>query len=200
MPMTSARTPSAAGGGLSAELDALTEAAVPAGGELPPVRLQRLVAAGALGVGAVMAYGAAQIPSDAGYAGVGPNFLPWVVAVVLLVCGALLMWQATAKGGFAVMEAPSGAVRGDWPALAWVSAGVLLNAALMTVIGFTLGNALGFMLAVRGLRIAEGKPGGGLRQWAVDGLTGLVIAAPVYWLFTKLLAINLPGLTATGWL
>ena len=29
---------------------------------------------------------------------------------------------------------------------------------------------------------------------------GLAIAAPVYWMFTKLLAINLPGLTSTGWI
>jgi putative tricarboxylic transport membrane protein len=28
----------------------------------------------------------------------------------------------------------------------------------------------------------------------------LLIAAPVYWLFSKLLSINLPGLTQTGWL
>jgi putative tricarboxylic transport membrane protein len=31
-------------------------------------------------------------------------------------------------------------------------------------------------------------------------LTGLLISAPVYWLFTKFLAINLPGLTTTGWI
>ena len=29
---------------------------------------------------------------------------------------------------------------------------------------------------------------------------GVLIAAPVFWLFTKLLAIQLPGLTASGWL
>jgi len=29
---------------------------------------------------------------------------------------------------------------------------------------------------------------------------GALIAAPVFWMFTKLLAINLPGLTQTGWL
>jgi putative tricarboxylic transport membrane protein len=33
-----------------------------------------------------------------------------------------------------------------------------------------------------------------------DTLIGFAIAAPVYWMFTKLLAINLPGLTATGWI
>jgi len=31
-------------------------------------------------------------------------------------------------------------------------------------------------------------------------VTGLLIAAPVFWTFTKFLAINLPGLTSTGWI
>ena len=31
-------------------------------------------------------------------------------------------------------------------------------------------------------------------------LTGLAISAPVFWAFTQFLAINLPGLTGTGWL
>ena len=50
------------------------------------------------------------------------------------------------------------------------------------------------------LRGAEGRPAGGLAQSAIDLGTGLAIALPVYWLFTKLLAINLPGLTGTGWI
>jgi len=29
---------------------------------------------------------------------------------------------------------------------------------------------------------------------------GLAIAAPVFWMFTQFLAINLPGITSTGWL
>jgi putative tricarboxylic transport membrane protein len=56
------------------------------------------------------------------------------------------------------------------------------------------------VLAVRGLRLSEGKAAGDLRQTLKDVLTGLLIAAPVYWLFSKLLSINLPGLTQTGWL
>jgi hypothetical protein len=43
--------------------------------------------------------------------------------------------------------------------MAWVSAGVLANAALITVIGFILSCTLCFMLAVRGLRLSEGKAG-----------------------------------------
>jgi putative tricarboxylic transport membrane protein len=38
------------------------------------------------------------------------------------------------------------------------------------------------------------------RAWIVDAVTGLLIAAPVFWMFTQFLAINLPGLTSTGWL
>ena len=38
------------------------------------------------------------------------------------------------------------------------------------------------------------------RQLVIDGLIGMAIAAPVYWMFTKLLAINLPGLTHSGWI
>ena len=41
---------------------------------------------------------------------------------------------------------------------------------------------------------------GAPRVLAADLLAGLAISAPVYWMFTKLLNINLPGLTGTGWL
>jgi putative tricarboxylic transport membrane protein len=162
-------------------------------------RHQTWVGSGALVIGAALAYGAASISSEAGYAGVGPNFLPWVVAIVLLLCGALLVWEAR-SGGFRDMEEASGAPQGDWVAMAWVAAGVLANAALLTTIGFILSCTLCFMLSVRGLRLSEGKSAGGLRQALIDFVTGFLIAAPAFWLFTKLLAINLPGITETGWL
>ena len=38
------------------------------------------------------------------------------------------------------------------------------------------------------------------RAWITDSLIGIAISAPVYWMFTKALAISLPGLTTTGWL
>jgi putative tricarboxylic transport membrane protein len=157
------------------------------------------LAAGVLAIGALLGLGSLSIPGEAGYGGVGPNFLPRVVAIALLVCGALLLWHALA-GGFRGREAPSGAGQGDWVAMAWVSAGVLVTAALITRVGFVLACALCFTLAVRGLRSAEGRPAGGARTTALDLATGMAIALPVYWLFTKLLAINLPGLTSSGWL
>src|SRR5512134_3020098 len=160
----------------------------------PAVRHQTLIGAGALLIGAAMAWGASQIPAQAGYAGVGPNFLPWLVSVVLMLCGGWLLYEAR-TGGWRTMDEAPGAARGDWAPLAWVVAGVAANAALITTIGFILACTLCFVLAVRGLRLSEGKPSGGMRRLALDTLTGLLIAAPAYWLFTKVLAINLPGLT-----
>jgi putative tricarboxylic transport membrane protein len=165
----------------------------------PSTAGQTFVGVGALVVGAVMAFGATAIPSDAGYAGVGPNALPWLVSVVLMLCGGWLVWEAR-SGGFRELEAPSGAERGDWRAVAWVVAGVVANASLITTLGFILACGLCFALAVRGLRIGEGKAGGGPKRALADLLTGIAIAAPVFWMFGKLLAINLPGLTASGWL
>ena len=168
---------------------------------LPAARTwhEAALAAGVLLIGALLAAGALTIPGEAGYGGVGPSFLPWVVAVALMLCGALLLVQALGDG-FKDREAPSGAARGDWVALAWVSAGVLTTAALITRVGFVLACALCFVLAVRGLRGAEGKPSGGVREAASDIAIGLAIALPVFWVFTKLLSISLPGLTSTGWL
>lgn len=161
--------------------------------------LQTGVGVGALLLSGLLAWGASQTSSDAGYAGIGPNFLPWLVSLALLACAAGLLWEAR-SGGFRELEEGSGDRSGHWAGFAWVSAGLLLNALLITQLGFILSCALCFVLAVRGFKSAEGRLDLSPRAWLCDALIGLLIAAPVYWMFTQLLAINLPGLTATGWL
>jgi putative tricarboxylic transport membrane protein len=160
---------------------------------------QTQIGIGTLVLGLLLAAGATQISSVAGYAGVGPNFLPWLVSAVLVVCGVFLIREAR-RGGYREMEEPSGADAGHWRGFVWVSAGVLLNAALITTIGFILSCTLCFVLAAQGFKSAEGRLD--LRPLASlkNGAIGFAIAAPVYWMFTQLLGINLPGLTSTGWL
>ncbi len=162
-------------------------------------RLQAVVGGGVLLLAAGLAFGALSIPSAAGYAGAGPNFLPWVVAIALSVCGGFLVWEAF-SGGFREMEPPGDTAPAYWAGFAWVSAGLLANAALITTIGFILSCTLCFVLAVQGLRGAEGNTGIAPKTWLKNIAIGLAISAPVYWAFTKFLAINLPGLTSTGWL
>jgi putative tricarboxylic transport membrane protein len=168
----------------------------------PPPALwpQTLVGVGVLFAGLGLAFGAVGISSEAGYGGVGPNFLPWLVSVALTVCGAWIVWEAR-TGGFREMEAPSGALQPYWTGFIWVSAGLLLNAALITSIGFILSCTLCYVLAVQGLRRANGQSiANSPRAWGVDIVAGMLISAPVFWAFTQFLAITLPGLTSTGWI
>ena len=165
--------------------------------------------AGVLALAALLAAGAAQIGGDAGYGGVGPAFLAWVVSLTLGACGLLLLREAL-SGGFRGMpagedeaadEAPAPAAGAPfWPGFAWVSAGILLNAALITRLGFILSCALCFAFAVRGFQGSLGRARPGAWPWLRDALIGAAIAGPVYWMFTKALAISLPGLTSTGWI
>ena len=59
---------------------------------------QTAIGAGTLLAGIGFIVGATAISSDAGYAGVGPNFLPWVVGLALLICGGFLVYEAQSGG------------------------------------------------------------------------------------------------------
>jgi putative tricarboxylic transport membrane protein len=109
-----------------------------------------------------------------------------------------LIYEAR-TGGFRDMEDAIGGTA-YWPGFVWMSTGLLVNAALITTIGFIFSCTLCFVFASRGLRNAQGNTGDGLNSWVMDAVVGLMIAAPVFWMFTQFLAINLPGLTQSGWI
>jgi putative tricarboxylic transport membrane protein len=167
---------------------------------------QVLVGLAITAVGLTMGWGAWDIPSEAGYAGIGPNFLPWVVSIALLLFGLMLIREAL-TGGFRQLDADDADASPFMTGFFWLSAGLLVNAALITTVGFVIGCALCFMLAAQGLRQSQwpsgqSKPGMALvaKRLCSDLVLGVAIAAPVFWMFTKLLAIKLPGLTSTGWI
>lgn len=152
--------------------------------------------AAALVLAALLALGATQIRGEAGYAGAGPSFLPWLMSAAMALCGALLVvvaWRSSEVLVPAIDFPPR------WQAVAWISAGLLLNAVLIERIGFIASCAVLFALAARGLRIGEDKR----PAWSsvgVDALIGAAISAPVFWLFTKVLKLTLPALTSGGWI
>lgn len=159
---------------------------------------QTAVALGVIAIALGLAAGAVTIPGEAGYGGVGPNFLPWLVSGGLLVGGALTLREARTSG-FCHLDHPPVAPAFS-PGAVLISAGLLANAALITTIGFIGSCTLCYVLAVQGLRRAEGQQGVGGRTLALDAASGVAISAPVYWMFTKFLGISLPGLTSSGWL
>jgi putative tricarboxylic transport membrane protein len=170
------------------------------GGAVPSAAWQARVGGAVVLLAIGMGWGASHVPGDAGYGGVGPGFIPWVCAVVLAICGLWLIWEAR-TGGYRHAADPGGQAKADLGAFVWVSAGMLLNAGLIEHLGFILSCTLCYVLAVQGLRRAAKQThtlsGRGLLK---DLLVGLAIAAPVFWASTQFLAINLPGLTETGWL
>jgi putative tricarboxylic transport membrane protein len=161
--------------------------------------LQTLVGVGVLLIGLGLAAGAFTIPSAAGYGGVGPNFLPWVVSLALLACSGFIIWESR-SGGFRAMDDDGSGPAPYWSGFVWMSAGLLANAALLTTIGFIFSCTLCFVLAVQGLKGAEGHTDFRPQTLLKDVLIGMAISAPVFWMFTQFLAINLPGITSTGWL
>lgn len=159
---------------------------------------QQAVGIGCIALGALLAFGAVSIPSDAGYAGVGANFLPWFVAAALAACGGCLLFEAH-TGGFRGLDEPGDETPANWLCLGWLSAGLLVNAALISYVGFVVSCAALFVLAARGVRLAMGQQPPPARMLR-DACVGLAISAPTYWLFTKGLGLSLPGLTRTGWI
>jgi hypothetical protein len=107
----------------------------------------------------------------------------------------VLIVREARTGGFRDMDEPSGASAPGGRAGLGVGR-LLANAALITTIGFILSCTLCYVLAVQGLRRAQGQAA--RHRASMRRVTGLLISAPVFWMFTKFLAINLPGLTGTA--
>ncbi len=156
-----------------------------------------LIGIGALGVAAVLLNGALGLSSDVGYAGVGADFLPLLLAGLLAVCGLGLIFEAL-TGGFRRLDKDLFAISPSWSAFLYLSAALLLNALLISSMGFVLSCALAYAIAVRGLRCGQGLPAGTLRIFLRDFGIGLVLSAPVFWLFTKLLNVSLPSISILG--
>ncbi len=131
------------------------------------------------------------ISDEEGYAGLSPRFMPTLVAIGLAVCGALLTWQGV-RGGFRNMpeedaELPS--APHSLPGFAWVAAGLVLNMALISTLGFVLSSTLLMVCVARGY---------GSRRIVRDALVGLLITVPMWALFEYLLSVNLPLLPVAG--
>jgi putative tricarboxylic transport membrane protein len=142
----------------------------------------------ALGIGATVV--ALNLPEAGGYARIGPNFVPKVVAAGLILLGIWLLAEYF-TGGWreAVPDDPS--ARGEhaflWPAFAWVSAGLMLQMALIHNAGFVLAAMVLFACVARGF---------GSTRIARDLVFGLVLGLAVFLFFVRFLNVNLPA----GWL
>ena len=139
---------------------------------------------GVLALGIGVAAVTATLPSEGGYAGIGPNFIPAVVGAGIILLGVWLAVEAL-TGGWRnsseqteVFEARS---------FLWISAGLFAQMALIGWAGFVIAATVLFACVARGF---------GSRRVARDLGIGLLLALGIFLFFVKLLNVNLPA----GWL
>ena len=136
----------------------------------------------ALGVGAAAV--TATLPSEGGYAGIGPNFIPAVVAAGIILLGVWLSIEAFGGGWRKRTEQVEVFERSPF---LWVSAGLFAHMALIGWAGFVVAGTVLFVCVARGF----GSP-----RWARNIAVGLAMSLGIFLFFVKLLNVNLPA----GWL
>lgn len=145
---------------------------------------------GVLALGVGIAAGTAMLPSEGGYAGIGPNFVPGVVAACLLLTGAWLAFEAF-SGGWRNAPPDDARERGehafDLAAFGWVTVGLFAHMALIRWGGFVVAGTVLFACIARGF---------GSRRIARDVAIGVLLSLGVFLFFVKLLNVGLPA----GWL
>lgn len=135
-----------------------------------------------LALGAGVAVGTAFLPAQGGYARIGPNFVPVLVAFGLLLVGAALLYEALTGGWRRMPQAPAGH-RFHRGAFGWISAGLLAHMALIAPAGFILAGGALFTCVARGF---------GSVRFVRDAAVGLALASAVYLFFTRFLNVSLP--------
>jgi putative tricarboxylic transport membrane protein len=145
---------------------------------------------GVLALGIGVAAVTATLPSEGGYAGIGPNFIPGVVAAGIILLGLRLGFEAF-SGGWRSAPPDDPRERGehafDAASFGWISAGLFAHMALIGTGGFVLAGTALFACVARGF---------GSRRLIRDLSMGIVLALAVFLFFVKLLNVNLPA----GWL
>ncbi len=141
-------------------------------------------------LGIAVAVGTSQLSSAGGYARIGPNVAPAVVAGGLILLGIWLCYEAL-SGGWRNANPDDPEVRGEHPfhlgAFIWVTIGLFAQILLIHTAGFVLAQAALFACVARGF---------GSVKLPRDFAIGVVLGLGIFLFFVKFLNVNLPA----GWL
>ena len=139
---------------------------------------------GVLALGVGVAAVTATLPSEGGYARIGPNFIPAVVAAGIILLGLWLSFEAF-TGGWRKRDEQSEVFEPS-PFL-WVTGGLFAHMVLIGWAGFIIAGTVLFLCVARGF---------GSRRPARDLLIALGLSVGIFLFFVKLLNVSLPA----GWL
>lgn len=142
-----------------------------------PDRAALVIAAGLVVLGAIVAWDASRLGAGGAYARIGPQTIPYVIAICLFALG---IWTAFE------------AWRGDFPErepqearpILWMVGGLLLQLLLIRIVGFSVATGLLFALVARGF--------GEKRLW-LSLPAGIILSALVWFAFARGLQLTLPA-------
>jgi putative tricarboxylic transport membrane protein len=140
-----------------------------------------LVGAGVAAFGLLVFYQTTQIPISPLYSKVGPTIFPYLVAGGLFFLGLGLIIQAW-RGQWGETDAEQDDQPVDRRALGWLALGLLLNVALIDVLGFVIASTILFVCTARAF---------GSLNWKRDLGIAVALALVAYLGFSRLLGISI---------
>jgi putative tricarboxylic transport membrane protein len=150
---------------------------------VPPARAEVALSAGVFAAGVGAAAVTASLPSEGGYSGIGPNFMPALVSAGLIALGAWLLYEAL-RGGWRNTTPHTESFQAR--PFVWVSAGLFAHMALIGIAGFVIAGAVLFVFVARGFAS---------HRFLRDLAIGVALSLAVYLFFTQVLNVSLPA----GW-
>lgn len=136
-----------------------------------------VIAAGLLALALLIAWDASRLGAGGAYARIGPQTIPYVIAICL---GGLAVWTVVAayRHDFPERE------QQDFPPVLWIVGGLIAQMALIKFAGFSIATGILFAMTARGL---------GKVSLPLALLSGILISAIVWFVFARLLQLTLPA-------
>lgn len=142
------------------------------------------VAAALMAIAALVAWDASRLGAGGAYARIGPQTVPYVIALCLAGLSIWTVFEAV-RGDFPEREPQ------QFPPLLWIVGGLIVQMALLRVAGFSIATGILFAMTARGF---------GRVNFALALPAGIVLAGVIWFIFARLLQLSLPGATVEGWI
>lgn len=142
-----------------------------------PDRAALVIAAGLLALALLVAWDASRLGSGGAYARIGPQTIPYVIAICL---AGLSVWTVVAayRHDFPERE------KQDVAPVLWIVGGLVAQLALIKFTGFSIATGVLFAMTARGM---------GKVSLPLALLSGILISAFVWFVFARLLQLTLPA-------
>ncbi len=139
-------------------------------------RAALVIAVGMLALGALVGWDASRLGGAASYARIGPQTVPYAIAICLAVLGIWTAFEAL-RGDFPERE------HQEFAPVLWIIGGLVAQIVLLKTAGFSIATGALFGLVATGL---------GKKPLWLSIPIGIVLALAIYMIFARGLALHLP--------